>query len=65
MCWVILDDYIVRTLKILIIPNEKDPEGSNSLNGATNGIRLEPYCIQFAELAIHETKLLEEICKFL
>ena len=26
----------VRTLKTLIVPNEKDPEGSNSLNGAGN-----------------------------
>ena len=32
----------VRTLKTLIIPNEKDPEGSNSLNGASNGLNFKP-----------------------
>ena len=31
----------VRTLKTLIIPNEKAPEGANSLNGASGGILLE------------------------
>ena len=29
-----------RTLKTLIVPNEKDPEGSNSINGADDGIVL-------------------------
>ncbi len=33
----------VRTLKTLIVPNEKDPEGSNSLNGAPDGLNFEPY----------------------
>ena len=33
----------VRTLKTLIVPNEKDPEGSNSLNGAPDGIRTHAY----------------------
>lgn len=32
-----------RTLKTLIVPNEKDPEGSNSLNGAGGGIRTHAY----------------------
>ena len=30
----------VRTLKALIVPNEKDHEGSNTLNGAGGGICL-------------------------
>lgn len=29
-----------RTLKTLIVPNEKDPEGSNSKSGADDGIVL-------------------------
>ena len=33
-------DEKVRTLKTLIVPNEKDPEGSNSINGAGGGIVL-------------------------
>lgn len=33
----------VRTLKTLIIPNKKDPEGSNLLNGAGDGIRTHAY----------------------
>ena len=33
----------VRTLKTIIVPNEKDPEGSNSLNGAPDGIRTHAY----------------------
>ena len=32
-----------RTLKTLIIPNKKDPEGSNSINGADSGIRTHAY----------------------
>lgn len=32
----------VRTLKTLVIPNKKDPEGSNSLSGAGDGLQLEP-----------------------
>ena len=32
-----------RTLKTLIIPNKKDPEGSNSINGADSGIRTHVY----------------------
>jgi len=40
MCWVILDDYIVRTQKTLIVPNEKGAEGANSINGASSGIVL-------------------------
>lgn len=52
-------------MKTHIVPDEKAPEGSNSINGASDGIGLEPNYIEFAELAIHETELLEEICKFL
>ena len=33
----------VRPLKTLIIPNKKDPEGSNLLNGADSGIRTHAY----------------------
>ena len=33
----------VRTLKTLIVPNEKDPEGSNSINGADDGARTHEY----------------------
>lgn len=34
-------------------------------NGASNGIGLEPYCIEFAELSIHETELIEQVYSFL
>ena len=33
----------VRTLETRIIPNKKDPEGSNLLNGADGGIRTHAY----------------------
>ena len=33
----------VRALKTLIIPNEKAPEGANSINGASSGIRTHAY----------------------
>ena len=33
----------VRTLKTLIVPNEKAPEGANSVNGADGGIRTHAY----------------------
>ena len=36
----------VRTLKTLIIPNEKDPEGSISKNGAPNGLLIDPIILQ-------------------
>ena len=32
--------------------------------GASNGIRLEKYCIEFGELSIHETELIEQVNKF-
>ena len=55
----------VRTLKTLIIPNKKAPEGAIFKNGASNGIGLEPYCIEFAELTIHNTELMEQVNSFL
>ena len=33
----------VRTLKTLIIPNKKAPEGANFINGADSGIRTHAY----------------------
>lgn len=33
----------VRTLETRIIPNKKDPEGSNLINGAPDGIRTHAY----------------------
>ena len=33
--------------------------------GASIGIELEKYCIEFAELTIHETDLMEQVYKFL
>lgn len=33
----------VRTLETSIIPNKKDPEGSNLINGASDGIRTHAY----------------------
>lgn len=33
-------------------------------NGASNGIRLEKYCVEFAEMTIHETELMENVSKF-
>ena len=33
-------------------------------NGASNGIRLEKYCVEFAELTIHETELMENVSRF-
>ena len=35
------NNYNIRTLKALIVSNEKDPEGSNSINGAGSGSLLE------------------------
>ena len=36
-------DENVRTLKTLVIPNKKAPEGANSNNGADSGIRTHAY----------------------
>lgn len=51
----------VRTLETLIIPNEKAPEGANSLNGASNGTELENYCVRFAKLSLYEDELIMNI----
>ena len=46
--------------------NKTDPDKSQSLfYGATNGIRLEKYCVEFAELSTHETELIVQIYNFL
>ena len=46
--------------------NKKDLGKCQSLfYGASNGIGLEPYCIEFAELTIHNTELMEQVNSFL
>ena len=35
------------------------------VNGASDGIWLEPYCVEFAKLIIHETEFIEQIYRFL
>ena len=44
----------VRTLKTLIVPNEKAPEGAISENGASNGLNFEPYCVKLAHYSLHD-----------
>ena len=58
-------DNSLFTYIFLIILNKKDPEGSNFDIGATNGIGLEKYCIEFAELSIHETELIVQLFIFM
>lgn len=48
----------VRTLETRIIPNKKDPEGSNLLNGAGNGTISEPDFEIFSIIDTEETILL-------
>ncbi len=54
----------VRTLETSIIPNKKDPEGSNLINGAANGIRLEPFYSDLAHYALHEIETMNNIKRF-
>ena len=58
-------DENVRTLKTLVIPNKKAPEGANSNHGASNGIRFEPYCVELMHLCLHDDETIEQIRKFL
>ena len=55
----------VRTLKTLIIPNKKAPEGADFKNGASNGIRFEPYCVELMHLCLHDEETIEQIKSFL
>ena len=46
--------------------NKKDSNKSHCLfYGASNGIGLEPYCIEFAQLTIHEAELMQQVNSFL
>ena len=47
--------------------NNKNDFGKNRSHfyGASNGIRLEEYCVEFAELSIHETDLIEQVLTFI
>jgi len=44
----------VRTLKTLIVPNEKAPEGANDDNGAGDGALLELFCTKEAIILYNE-----------
>lgn len=48
-----------------LIINIKPSCGEGFKNGASNGIGLEPYCIEFAELTIHNMELMEQVNSFL
>ncbi len=54
----------VRVLETSIIPNKKDPEGSNLINGAANGIRLEPFYSDLAHYMVHEIETINSIKHF-
>ena len=47
-----------------IIPSKKDPEGSNSINGASNVIRHEPDYAELAQMCLHETEVISDIEKW-
>lgn len=36
-----------------------------NLNGASNGIRFEPYCVELMHLSLHDDETIEQIRKFL
>ena len=36
-----------------------------NLNGASNGIRFEPYCVELMHLCLHDDETIEQIRKFL
>ena len=58
----------VRTLKTLIIPNKKAPEGADFKNGASDGINFEPkviYIVEFLHLCLHDEDTIEQVKKFL
>ena len=37
----------------------------NNKNGATCGTGLEKYCVEFAQMCLQETELVEQVYKFL
>ena len=55
---------MTKLLRVQFPHNKKDFRRS-LVNGASDGIGLEPYYIEFAEMAIHESELVEQVCKFL
>jgi len=55
----------VTTLEKLSITEKELQKEALSKNGASNGIGLEPYCIEFAELTIHNMELMEQVNSFL
>ena len=51
-----------------IAAHKKQKRGHKDLffvNGASNGIRLEKYCVEFAEMTIHETELMKNVLRLL
>ena len=55
----------LRTLEKPSILTKNGSFEPQIVNGASNGIGLEPYCIEFAELTIHNTELMEQVNSFL
>ena len=45
--------------------NEKAPEGANLINGASNGIRFEPYFVELMHLCLHDEETIYSIKEFI
>lgn len=54
----------VRTLETIIQPNKKASDEAKFNNGASNGTRVEKYCVEFALMCIHETEIISAIEKW-
>ena len=52
------------TDEALLSKQKRPQKRSFLLNGATNGIRLEKYCVEFAQMCLQETELIEQIYRF-
>ena len=51
--------------KFIFTYKKKGAEAPLSKNGASDGIGLEPYCIEFLHLCLHDKDTIEQIRKFL
>ena len=63
-----LDNIRVTALDRTLPPvnTKKEPLlEAHILNGASNGIRFEPYCVELMHLCLHDDETIEQIRKFL
>ena len=62
VCWAESPIYILKTR---IVTDKKDSEESFKLNGASNGLNFELYCLELMHLCLYDEDTIEQVKYFL